>query len=93
MQVCTVAAGHAAAISSPSLGSPSQHTMITSSRPRLRICAIAWAHALAPSAGPTQIPSTCLIASQSTSIAVFTALFPTLPPSRTFATSASTYTG
>jgi len=36
------------------------------------------------------MPSTCLIPSQSIPTAVFTALFRTLDPSRTFAISAST---
>src|ERR1019366_10018686 len=45
-----------------------------------------------PSAAATQIPSTCLTPSQSIPTAMFTALFRTAPPSRTLATSASTYT-
>jgi hypothetical protein len=40
--------------------------------------------------GATQIPSTCLHPSQSIPTAMFSALFRTADPSRTFATSAST---
>ena len=53
-------AGQVAVISSPRPDSPSQHTNSTSSRPRFRSCASACAHAFAPSAGATQIPSTRL---------------------------------
>jgi len=92
VQVCTVAAGQAAVISSPSPPSPSQQQKITSSRPRLRIWANACAHAFAPSEAATQMPSTCLTPSQPIPTAMFTALFRTLEPSRTLATSASTNT-
>ena len=90
MHVCTVVSGQVAVISSPRPDSPSQHTNRTSSRPRFRSCARACAHAFAPSAGATQIPSTCLAPSGSMPTAMFTALFRTAAPSRTFATSAST---
>ncbi len=89
VQVCTVVPGQVAVISSPRPDSPSQQTNSTSSRPRLRSCASACAHVLAPSPGATQIPSTRLHPSGSMPTARFTALFRTADPSRTFATSAS----
>ena len=89
MQVCTVVSGHVAVISSPRPDSPSQHTNSTSSRPRFRSWASACAHALAPSDAATQIPSTRFAPPSSIPTAMFTALFRTADPSRTFATSAS----
>ena len=73
-QVCTLVWGQVASIASGSPVSPSQQTNSTSRTPRLASSAQTPAQNFAPSLFCTQMPSTCLMPSQSTPTARCAAL-------------------
>src|SRR5215217_6815244 len=88
-QVCTTVLGKVASMASGKPVSPSTQAINTSCIPRLRSSANTPAQNLAPSDVCTQMPSTCLIPSQSTPTAMWAALLRTWLDSLTFTTRAS----
>src|SRR5215217_2400373 len=90
-QVCTTVLGKVASMASGKPVSAATQANNTSCIPRLRSSANTPAQNLAPSDVCTQMPSTCLIPSQSTPTAMWAALLRTWLDSLTFTTRASKY--